>query len=46
MTKLEFLAVLYGLKELHDLEAYKNMGKVIDKLIAEAESRKKEDAGE
>ena len=40
MTKLEFLAVLYGLKELYDLEAYKNMGKVIEKLIKEAESRK------
>ena len=40
MTKLEFLAVLYGLKELYDLKAYENMGNVIEKLIAEAESRK------
>ncbi|MCL2081967.1 MAG: hypothetical protein FWH04_01850 [Oscillospiraceae bacterium] len=40
MTKLEFLAVLYGLKELYELEAYENMGRVIEKLIDEAESKK------
>ena len=43
MTRLEFLAIIYLLKALCEGQKYDVLEKVLDKIIAEAESNKGRD---